>query len=854
MSRFLRTGRAFLGVIAPFLLILLALQPVQEKSVPDPSMFLGIEVGADKVLADWGEIGRYFRTVADVSDRVDLIDIGSSQNKRPMFAALISSEENLANLHLLLNRQRELTWLPRQQDEVSRWADSRVFVLINCSMHSTEIAASQMAMLLLHRLATEESEEARLARERLVVVLVPSSNPDGIDWVTEWYRKYLGTPYEGSAPPFLYQEYAGHDNNRDWFMLNLRETQVINDFMVGKIFPHIVWDAHQMGGNGIRAFVPPFLGPPNPMIHPLVLTGIENAGHAMRAQMLRDGHRGISHSISFSVWWNGGFRTAPYFRNSIGLLTELASARLATPANVTPEMLRGGRGGFDPTVRSVRNPAPWMGGAWRLRDIIDYEMSAARGLINYAAVNAARIIADYRAMSLDAIEMKDGGPAGWIIPADQRDPGATDRLINILLDHGLLLKTATRDLAIGEHKITTGSIVIPGGQPFRPMIRSLMERIVYPDGLSGEEENPYDVSAWTLTDMLGVEVLPVSADEWKGSGIDTTLDHLKMPDRHPLMTSTGLTFLPSGDSHSYRAVARILSEGGFVEIDRRHPDGPMFVHYDPGRDASAMDISGVIQAARENSLKLPRLALLRGNFNSMDEGWTRWLLEQFGFPLTSLDEKQIGEGDLRRDFDCIILPNMSEAQLIGGGRFNPVPPEYQSGIGLTGLQTLEKFVLDGGTLICFGQAAQAAIVHFELPVADVTRGLRSEEFSIPGSLVKIKPETAHPLVLGLAPEIGAMYDRSTAFDIPGGRGDAARVVARYAAADELLLSGHVKGAEKIAGKAALVVARHGMGSVVLFGFQPQFRGQTWATFKFIFNAILWAGSGDTFAGAPAREK
>lgn len=271
-------------------IILLSFSPpglAQETDLKTPSEFLEKEIGADGILADWQDIESYYSRVAEVSPRVSLVNMGESTNGNKIIAALISSEENHKNLKELLDLQKELTWSEKRQSE--SWDQNKVFLLINCSMHSTEIGASQMSLELLHSFAKDNDQYTKDALDRLVIILIPSTNPDGINWITHWYDKWRGSEYEGTRYPFLYQEYAGHDNNRDWYMLNLKESQVVNYWMSKVWNPQVVWDAHQMGRSGWRAIIPPFVGPPNPFIHPLVLTGVENAGHAMKFQMVRDG-------------------------------------------------------------------------------------------------------------------------------------------------------------------------------------------------------------------------------------------------------------------------------------------------------------------------------------------------------------------------------------------------------------------------------------------------------------------------------------------------------------------------------------------------------------------------------------
>lgn len=836
----LRLRRAWVLVAVAFLSVNAI---AQETKLTTPAEHLGFAPGSDRNLADWEQITSYFKLVEAASPRVKLVELGRSPGGALMIAAYISSEENIARLPELLAAQKQLTYSPAAEDEAARREGHKLFVVISCSIHSTEIGASQMSMELLHRLAAGEDELTRMIRDRLVVILIPTPNPDGLNQVVEWYRRWLGTPYEGCSPPWLYQEYAGHDNNRDWYMLNLDETKTLNHWMSKVWFAQVVWDAHQMGSTGFRAVVPPFVGPPNPFIHPLVLEGIANAGHSMKAQAIRDGYRGLAHGTFFSVWWNGGFRTTPYFKNSIGLLTELASCKLATPIDVNEEQLKTRRA----LQKTVENPAPWSGGQWSLADIVGTELSLAEGLLRHCALNCDSIIADYRRMCLDAASAAEGGPAAYLLAWDQHDPAALQRLAELMGEHGIEVNELAKEVTLGERLYPEGTVLISGFQPFRPFIRSMFERLLYP--AETEDADPYDISGWTLADQLGLEVRQVSGEEWKETGMAQITAPYQDRREQPPSTSTGETIYYAGDTANYLELNRVILDGGMVyreyPAEGYLPVRAAFIYYNPNRDASGYDISGKIQEAQEKSMRLPRLALMRGYMSSIDEGWTRYLLEQHGFPYKSIDEARIKEGELKRDFDAVILPDVNERSLVTGRQEEDYPPEFRGGIGEDGLRNLDEFVKTGGTLICLGNSCRVAVEKLSLPVEDLLKDVKREELHIPGSLIVMNPDPTHPVAFGMADKVAAMFIRSFAFGVSEENKDKVDIVARWAESD-LLISGFARGEEKIAGKAAVVVVRHGDGRVVLIGFPCQFRAQPYSTFKLLFNAVYYAGDNAPF--------
>jgi hypothetical protein len=796
----------------------------EKQAVPTPEAFLGKAIGTDGVLAGWDEIISYYNAIASASARVEMQEIGKSTNGRTMWAAFVTSPENHANMDVLLQKQREITYMPRQADEASRWADNKAFLMMSFSIHSSEVGAAQMGMKLLHHMATANSEDIKDTLDRVVLVILPSPNPDGLDWTNAWYDKWKGTEYEGSSYPHLYQTYAGHDNNRDWFMLNLPETRVINEKLTNSWFPQVIWDAHQMGSSGIRAFVPPFVGPPSPFLHPLLLNGVENAGHSMKYQMMRDDRQGISHSVSFSVWWNGGFRTTPYYRNSIGLLTELASARLATPIEVTQEQLASGRRGAAALAKTVKNPAPWLGGRWGLPEIIEYEFSAAIGLIKHVTRNSGDLVTDYRKMNLDARDAKDDGPGGYIFAKDQLDAGAFRHFLWILQNQGLRVDTLATDIELYDTTYEAGTVVVSGYQPFRPLIRSFMERVLYPEVTDGDS-SPYDVSATTLVDLMGIDSQAVGKEDWAELKLEEKLSEMAKISEFSDRQATAKV-ISRNDIESYLLVNRHLKKGGRVSFQ--------------GNGDFVIAVSG--DAADTGMLVKPiRVGLLEGNFGNMDAGWTRFLLERFEFDFKALSGKEMKAGALADSFDVIILPAIGEAQLMGeGGRWGGKrPDEYKAGIGEEGFAALDSFVKSGGSLITFTSSSMAVINKFKLPVKNVVAGLSRDEFNIAGSLLKLDVHVDDPLAFGMTKNPAAMVRGGMAFEATDA--DAFVDITASYATDNLLLSGYAIGADKIAGNGAMATVTHGDGEVVLFGFSPQFRAQTLATFKLVFNAIISAG-------------
>ena len=805
-----------------------------------PREFLGFAPGDDRKVADWTQITGYFKRLDLSSERVAVRPLGTSTLGRPIIAAFISSPENIRELDKYREIQRRLADPRTVRDEAERdrlVSSGKTVVVISCSIHSTEIVASQMSLQLAYELATAQDAETREILDNTILILLPSPNPDGIDIVADWYRRSLGKPWEGTEPPELYHAYAGHDDNRDWFMLNLRETRAVTRLLWKEWFPQLVYDVHQQGATGSRFFVPPFYDPPNPHIAPLLLREVGLVGHKIAADLEAAGFRGVVTNAMYDTWWHGGFRTAPYYHNSVGILTEAASARLMTPVKVTPEQLRRSSVRGMPTALpdspTTNFPDPWPGGEWRPRDILGLELTASRAVLSMAAKYRERYLRNFYELGRRALDWparderrgEGGGVIAYIIPAGQGRDEAVAKLVTLLVEQGVEVHrmdaelhltlapsagTIYNDMRDAPPEWPLGSYLVYLRQPYRANVQALFERQIYPDrqAPNGAPERPYDVAGWTLPMQMGVEAYPVRS--------------IREPERVRRLT--------------------LVREESEVRRDLGLPTATPFTiearsHVAPGEAVATFHTSSPIR----NPLKRDvRLALYKGWTGSMDEGWTRWLFDTFNVPYKSLRDADVRAGKLSAKYDVIVLPSMRLREIVEGRAKDTAPSEFTGGITEAGIANLRRFVEEGGTLVCWDDSTELPLKHFDLPVRNVLEGLRPADFYCPGSVLRVEVETGHTLTRGFGRALDAYFVNSVAFEVTDPA--RARVVARYAARKEdLLRSGWLLGAERIAGRAALVEAGLGRGRVILFGFRPQHRGQTWGTFPLVFNAIESAG-------------
>jgi zinc carboxypeptidase len=795
----------------------------QPALIPAPKSVLGFTPGDDRTIADWSQITDYFERLDRASDRVLVQTLGQSTLKRPLIVAFISARENI----LALPKYKEMQQLladPRkigqnlQRDRLI--ANGKVVVAISCSIHSTEIVASQMSMQFAYELATAQDPDTREILQNTILLLIPSPNPDGIDIVANWYRKTLGTPYEGREPPELYHHYAGHDDNRDWFMLNLKETQIITRLLWHDWFPQIVYDVHQQGSNGSRFFIPPFYDPPNPNISPLLLRQVGLMGHKVAADLQAAGFKGVLTNALYDTWWHGGFRTAPYFHNSIGILSEAASAKIMTPSTVTPEQLaRSSTRGMRNATESTTNfPDPWPAGQWRPRDIMNMELIAARSILSMATKFRGEYLRNFYELGRKNSELplNKGDTLAYLIPAGQARDEAVAKLIGALIDQGVevfrldqelhvvlsqpvLQRTNPASEKLGTYRINgpfsamqevpAGSYIVFLNQPQRYNVVTLFEPQIYPNRLTaqGEAERPYDVAGWTLPLQMGVDAPAVVA-------IRETPNERKL---------------------------KLLKDPNEVRAD----------------------LALALKKGDESPIKNPvkqqvRIGIYKAPTGNMDEGWTRFVFDTFNVHYTSVRDTEMEQGGLSAKFDALILPSTPSRRNAGNPEGSS-PAEYPNEITEAGIKNLKDFVNNGGMLICFDKACDMAIKEFNLPLRNTLQGVRSSEFYCPGSIVALDVDNKHAIGATLPATVPAYFINSSAFTASGDAN--VRVVARYAK-ENVLLSGWLLGEDKLRGQIALAEVSVGKGRIVLFGFRPQHRGQTWATLPFIWNALSSAAA------------
>jgi hypothetical protein len=665
-------------------------------------------------------------------------------------------------------------------------------------------------MLIAYRLASSNEPEIRKILDNTIVLLVPSLNPDGVDIVNNWYQKTLGTPFEGTDPPELYHKYVGHDDNRDWYAFTQVETQLTVDKIHNVWHPQIVHDIHQQGAFGSRLFLPPYMQPVEPNVPKQIVEGYTELGNYMAADLRKQGFQGITTDSTYDAWTPS--RAYSHYHGGVRILSETASCKLATPINVKFDQLRPGEG-YDPRKEAPNFGPVWQGGEWHIGDITRYMTTAAFSLLNHVANNREEWLSRFYEIEKEAVRpRKDGELQGFIIPDNEN----TTFVIRALSRAGVDLDFVQRFTYDGQ-TYPDDTYIVRIAQPYGGFAKALLERQTYPDlkDSLGNPIAPYDVTAHTISLLTGTNAIPF-----------------------------------------YR---------------------PLLTRQSPNRFTVIGDSSPAC-LANEYAVQI-----YRSPAPSIDEGWTRFILgnekrparHPLIDPCDLLSYSNIFNGEIRDGRisagryssqasgpGTIVFPDQAPNQILNGYAKGTMPDDYTGGVGKEGVENLKKFVEAGGRLVFLNRASDFAIEQFGLPIRDVTKGLARKDFYIPGSILRTELDTTSPIAKGMPAESIAWFENGPAFESEppasaggltrpggtsgqvqppanaGGSDRSVRVIARYPSDPaKILLSGWALGAEKIAGKAALVEVTYGKGKIILFGFRPQYRGQSLATFPLFFNAI-----------------
>ncbi|MGD8321847.1 MAG: M14 family zinc carboxypeptidase [Gemmatimonadota bacterium] len=851
--------RRSVSVLLTLVLALVAAVPAvgRAQAIPSPQEFFGFQMGAERKLARWDKLVEYYELIGQASDRVEVHNVGPSTRGNPFLVIFVSSPENLANLGRIKAMNAALQdprGVPQARID-DAIANGKAIVVQSYGLHSTEVAASQASAEILYEMATRTDETMMRILDQAVAIQIPCFNPDGEIIVTDWYNRWVGTEYEGAAPPELYHPYIGHDNNRDAFMQNTVESGYGAEILFREWTPQAYVDHHQMGPYGARMYVPPYAEPIRPDGDPLVWREMSWYGAHIAYGLEEEDRAGILNAAVYSGWGHFGFHWITPFHNIAGMLTESASARLATPLYVHPEELGGSRG-LPEYAAQTTMPHPWWGGWWTVRDIVVNQKIATFQTLDMAARNREMVLHNsYLKASRQVARGLEGDVEAYLIPAEQHDPLTARKMVDKLLLEGIEVRQAPSGFTHEGRTYGPGTWMVTMAQPKRGVVRWLLGRTFYPQNAytrnpDGSPIRPYDMSGDVLAEFMGVNVVPAHAAPEAATSVVTTVFE-------PGIVEKGAHgyHIEGRLNDAFRAVNMLWDEGvtvrRFVKDHGPHLAGDFWVPEAPddvvarvaretGVPFGAMDVDAGDDFAPE--AKRLRIGMYQRYYGgNIDEGWTRLLLEQFDFPYDTLHDADVTSGELDRRYDVVILPADRLEMMLGPDeeRAEEVPPAYRSGFGEEGAAALDDFVKGGGTLVTFAEAGDLPIEKFDLPVRNIVGGVSTKDFWAQGSTLRVHVDTHHPLGWGMPEDaLVVFFGANQVYEATHSpHGEDIRPVASYVHRD-ILQSGQLDGEKLIADRAAMLSVDHGDGEVVLIGFRTQHRAQTHGTYKFLFNALV----------------
>jgi hypothetical protein len=910
--------------LLPFLALSTAI--ICSAQIPTPESVLGHKPGDDFFLATYDESLGYFQKLAASTDKLKLVRVGKTTRGLDWDIAVISSAKNLAELGKYKDTAKKLALVKGLSDADARGLarSGKVIVHIDGGLHATEVGGAQHTIQLAYNLVTRTDAETTAILDNVILVLWFSINPDGQNQVVKWYRSNLGTSYEVSPVPGLWQEYIGHDNNRDGYMNNMVESQTITKAVLD-FYPQVFYNHHQTAPFPARIWIPPFAEPISANPHPLMWRWVNKFGTSMAAYLDEHDMPGAMHRGRFDDWYPGFVDHVNSFRNTVSFLTETALYRYATPHFYTVDEFPRDK---QDLKAEVFYSSPWRGGWWRLRDATNYMLAASMAVLDTAAKGREELLYNRYQAGRDVIQrFETDPPYAYVIPRQQHDLPTAAILVEKLLINGIEVHQATRDFKVNGSMYKADDWVVLMDQPFASLVKELFEAQKYPDlrppvaaggrgaggggrgatpaaaapaatattpaapaattpatpaaapavtaaapatggGRGGAAaatpgaaanpagssfETPYDVTGWTLPMQMGVTTVmvvePVSSEARAA---------LKKIDRvTPIVgkvEGSGPVLAFSHNSNAaLKSVNDILNAGGTVSFGKS--DAMIYATKAEGiLKNNGVDAKSINDTPAAFAIKKLRVGVYEPWAGNIDEGWTKWILEQYHFPFTVMHNQDVQSGHLRSKFDSIVIAEMAVRQIVDGMQPGSVPGQYAGGIGDEGVEALREFVNEGGTLVTLGNASQFAIDRFSLPVKNIVAGLRSEEFFCSGAILRTDVKE-HPVTAGLPSQADILFERNEVFETQTGfRGS---VLASYISNRNPLRSGFLIGADKIEGKPAALDVVLGKGHVILIGFRTQWRGQSHGTYKFLFNAMYYndsmAPALPAATDAPARE-
>jgi hypothetical protein len=867
-------------------LTLIASSPTLAQHVTSPQQQFGHEIGADYVLPNYRELTEYWKKLDRESDRMRLVSIGKTAEGRDQLMAIVSSPRNMRRLDHYRDISRRLAIGDGLTDEAARKLakEGKAIVWIDGGLHANEVLGAQQLMETLYQMVSRNDEETRRILDDCIILFV-HANPDGMDLVSDWYMR-RSDPKKRTldALPRLYQKYAGHDNNRDFYAVTQPETKNMNRVMYREWFPQIMYNHHQTGPRGAVLFCPPFRPPFNHHVDPLVMAGVDLVGMAMHSRFIEENKPGAvtRAGASYSAWWNGGLRTTAYFHNIIGILTETIGSPTPMEIPFVPER--------QVMTGDLLFPVPPQ--EWRFRQSIDYSVTANRAILDLASRRKENFLFGAYRMAKSSVERgrkdtwtnypsrvekvvaiagRDGKKAqemlhapelrdarAYVLPADQPDFPTAVKFANTLIENGVAVHRTTGPWSLNGRAYPAGSLVVRCDQPFRPHILDMFEPQDHPNDIpapGAPPTPPYDNAGYTLAFQMGVKFDRIL------DAFEAPLEPVKdviTPSADVPVVGRGWMRISALQNDSYAALAEVLKVG---ESAVRVGDEFWF----PMRARTAQILG---RAAKDRGVKVtygdepsgpaetltaPRIALFDRYGGSMPSGWTRYIFDNWGIDYKVVFPQELDAGDLRSKYDVLVLPSGTWNERLGAARDDNMPDDLPAELRPTWgrisaektLPQVRKFLDEGGTVIAVG-GSTALAMQLGLPIESALvdedgKPLRREKYYVPGSILQARVDNTLPVALGMPDHADFTFDESPVFRFKAGAEAAGLKKIAWFDTDKPLRSGWAWGQKYLKDGIAAAEAPVGKGKLYLFGPEITFRGQPHGTFRLLFNGLFLRG-------------
>lgn len=855
--------------------------PLSAQQIKSPKAHFGFDIGDDYQLANFQQTESYFKTLSQQSDRVNYKVIGKTEEGREQCMLIISSPANLAKLDRYQAISQQLARAEMQPAAAKALAqEGKSVVWIDGGLHSTEVVGMHQLIQTAYLLASSQDQETQKILDECIVLLV-HANPDGQDLVTNWYMREASPEKRSSSLlPVLYQKYAGHDNNRDFFMLNLKESQNMARQLFIDWIPQIMYNHHQTAPAGAVVAGAPYRDPFNYVFDPLLMSGIDALGAAMSSRLNAENKPGYTAKGGsvFSTWYNGGLRTTTYFHNMIGLLTEIIGN--PTPYDIPLVTNR--------LIPSSNTQNPVLPQRWHFKQSIDYSISLNYAVLGYAARYRDELLFNIYRMGRNSIEK--GSQDHWslspskvalidsaiqankavnqqerypnasyiehyfgkkelrdarayVISADQPDFPTAIKFLNALIGNGIQVLQASEAFQVGQKSYPKGSYIVKTAQAFRPHILDMFEPQDHPDDFEypgGPPIPPYDAAGWTLAYLMDVR-FDRFLDDINGPFEALTLGEFIRPAVQKPAKSNYITLSPQLND-AYKTVNSLLKAGQPVWRDQQN--GNFYIKNQPDLQLR-LPSKAIAKLPKEaKPVKPLRIGLWDSYGGSMSSGWLRFLMEQYQYPAELLFVPEIDAGNLHAKYDVILIHggNVNRSSARNQAMPANIPSEYQTKWGQLSVDksipALRDFMDHGGRLICIGNSSNLAM-HFDLGISDAlvdkqNKPLTREQFYTPGSVLTAHVANNSSSTWGYGEKIDVYYSNSNLFKIQ----DKAIKPLLWFGDEEPLKSGWSWGEPYLHQGVLAFEAPVGKGKLLCFGNDISFRAQTHGTFKLLFNQLI----------------